>query len=336
VLAAQADLARFEGDLPRAHRLVAEAEAAGLAAPQLLLLKSTVADDIRERITALSKVLELDPGNLDLAAQLWFALVGVRKPVEAVRVLDEAKARTPQAAPFADTLRAVTVFSFTGNLELLAPYSKREIVFDNDAQSDPDDALRIVFERMILRGQFSAARDLLDEFGRDSIRGPLIGPFYNGGIGRQPIADFRGWADLLLGDLDAAREDGRKLLAFVENTPATRWSGWYLAALRADALLFMGNPDDAAKTAGAMLELATKGDSARTGAAELLGARALAWAGKQDAAVDLLTRLATDVPGSSPAEIARQPLYTTPLRDNARFAALVQRLEAEMAATDLH
>jgi TolB-like protein len=335
VLAAQANLARFEGDLPRANRLVAEAEAAGLAAPQLLLLKSTVADDIRETITALSKVLELDPGNLDLASQLWFALVGVRKPVEAIRVLDEAKARTPQAAPFADTLRAVTVFSFTGNLEVLAPYSKREIVFNNDPQSDPDDALRIVFERMILRGQYRAARDLLDEFGRDSIRGPLIGPFYNGGIARQPIADFRGWADLLLGDLDAAREDGRKLLAFVENTPATRWNDWYLAALRADAQLFMGNPDDAAKTAGAMLELATKGDSARTGAAELLGARAFAWTGKQDAAVDLLTRLATDVPGLSPADIARQPLYTTPLRDNARFAALLQRLEAEMAATDL-
>src|SRR6516162_3805066 len=132
------------------------------------------------------------------------------------------------------------------------------------------------------------------------------------------------------------REQLSKLLAFVENTPATRWNDWYLAALRADALLFTGNPDDAAKTAGGMLELATKGDSARTGAAELIGACTFAWSGKQDAAVDLLTRLATDVPGLSPAEIARQPLYTTPLRDNARFAALVQRLEAEMAATDLH
>ncbi len=61
--------------------------------------------------------------------------------------------------------------------------------------------------------------------------------------------------------------------------------------------------------------------------------RVLAWAGKQDDAVDLLTRLGTDIPGLAPADIARQPLYTTPLRDNARLAALVQRLEAEMAAT---
>jgi hypothetical protein len=41
------------------------------------------------------------------------------------------------------------------------------------------------------------------------------------------------------------------------------------------------------------------------------------------------------VPGPAPADIARQPYYPTPLHDNARFAALVQQLEAEMAATDL-
>jgi hypothetical protein len=84
-----------------------------------------------------------------------------------------------------------------------------------------------------------------------------------------------------------------------------------------------------------MLELSNKADASGRRAAEWLGARVLAWAGKQDAAVDLLTRLATDVPGLPPADIARQPYYTTPLGDNARFAALAQKLEAEMAATDL-
>jgi hypothetical protein len=143
---------------------------------------------------------------------------------------------------------------------------------------------------------------------------------------------LRGWADLLLGDRDAAREDGRKVLAVVESTVATRWNRWFLIALRADAQLFMEHPGEAAETARAMLKSA---DLPVLQAAEVLAARALAWAGDQDAAVDLLTRLGTDVPGLPPADIARQPYYTTPLRRNARFAALVQRLEAEMAATDL-
>ena len=57
-----------------------------------------------------------------------------------------------------------------------------------------------------------------------------------------------------------------------------------------------------------------------------------AWAGQQDDAVELLTRLATVVPGLPPADIARQPLYTTPLRGNARFEELARRLEADLRA----
>jgi hypothetical protein len=256
----------------------------------------------------------------------------LRKPIEALRVLDEAKAHTPAAAGLAEVLRAVTIFSFTGNLEPLAPFSKRAIAFDVGPDQDPDDALRIVFERMILRGEYAEARDLLDEFGRDSIRGALISWSYAGGLGRQPTADFRGWADLLLGDRDAARDDGRRLLAFIDGTTSTRWNAWYLAALRADAQLFMERGDEAAETALALLKST---DASRLQAAESLAARTLAWAGKQDDAVDLLTRLGTDTPGLPPADIARQPYYTTPLRGNARYAALVQRLEAEMAATNL-
>jgi hypothetical protein len=223
------------------------------------------------------------------------------------------------------------MFSFTGDLEPLAPYSKREIVFNGQqADQDPDDALRIVYERMILRGEYAQARGLLDEFHRDSIRGSLIGPFYAGGIGHQPTADLRGWVDLLLGDREAAREDGRKVLDFIEHTTSTRWNAWFLALLRADAQLFMERPDDAAESARAILDSGLT--PAQLGAAQLLAAPVLAWAGKRDDAVELLTRLATVVPGMPPADIARQPLYTTPLRGNARFAELVQQLEAEMTA----
>jgi eukaryotic-like serine/threonine-protein kinase len=336
VLAAEADMAIFERDLPYANRLVADAEAAGLGGPQLLLLKANVSGDTQEGIAAASSLADLDPGSVDLSVRRWFSLVTARKPFEAVRLLDETKARTPGAGLLIDVLRAATVFSFTGNFEPLAPFTKREIVFAGDPKSDPDDSLHITFERMILRREYRQARDLLDEFGGGSIREPLVSWFYAGPIGRQPIADPRGWADLLLGDRDAAHEDGRKLLGFVDSTVITRWNDWYLAALRSDAQLFMERPGEAAETARTMLELSNKADASGRRAAEWLGARVLAWAGKQDAAVELLTQLATDVPGLPPADIARQPYYTTPLRGNARFDALVQRLDAEMAATELH
>jgi TolB-like protein/predicted Ser/Thr protein kinase len=332
VLAAEADLAIFEGDLPRANRLIADAEAAGLSGPRLLGLKANASGNAQEAIEAAASLAELDPGNVGLAAIRWLGLLALRRPVEAVRVLDDAKARTPAAAGLTDTLRAVTIFSFTGNLEALAPYSKREIVFNGQRDQDPDDALRIVFQRMILRGEYAQARALVDEFGRDSIRVSLIGSFYAGGLGREPTADLRGWADLLLGDREAAREDGRKVLDFVDGTTSTRWNAWYLAALRADAQLFMERPDDAAENARAMLKST---DPSRLLASRLLAAPVLAWAGQLDDAVDVLTRLGTDIPGLAPADIARQPIYTTPLSGNARFAALVQRLEAQMAATDL-
>jgi hypothetical protein len=183
-----------------------------------------------------------------------------------------------------------------------------------------------------LRGEYRNARDLIDAFHRDSVRVVFVFGGRSPGLGRQPTADFRGWADLLLGDRDAANADGLTLLTAVGRTPETRWNAWFLAALKADGQLFTGRPDEAAATATALVESAKDLDMERRSAAEAFAARVLAWGGHGDAAVDLLTRLATDIP---PADIARQPLYATPLRDNTRFAALKERLEAEMRATKL-
>jgi hypothetical protein len=56
-----------------------------------------------------------------------------------------------------------------------------------------------------------------------------------------------------------------------------------------------------------------------------------AWAGEPAAAMDLLERLAVDESGLAPAAIVRQPIYSVPLRDDPRFRALAERLEAQMA-----
>ena len=332
VLAAAAEMAHLEGESLRAARLLAAAESAGLAGVPLALLQSRLGASHE----SLARFADLDPGNVELSLIDWGNYVSARGPLEALRALDDAKARAERIGASTllwDALRANTIFSFTGNLEPLAPLTDPAQVLNPPAGWDPEDGLRVTFERFVLRGEYRNARDLIDAFHRDSVRVVALGGVRSPGIGRHPTADFRGWADMLLGDRDAARADGRTLLAAVESTPETRWNASFLAALKADAQLFTGRPDEAAATATALVE-STKGSQIHRGA-ETLAARVLAWAGRGDAAVDLLTRLATDRPGALPADIARQPLYTTPLRDNARFAALKERLEAEMRATKL-
>jgi len=56
-----------------------------------------------------------------------------------------------------------------------------------------------------------------------------------------------------------------------------------------------------------------------------------AWSGAQDQAVDLIEELTSRYPGVGPAEIAREPLFTVPLAGNARFQAVVKKLEREIA-----
>jgi len=86
-----------------------------------------------------------------------------------------------------------------------------------------------------------------------------------------------------------------------------------------------------------MLDLvaAVKNSPSPHAAGGMLAARVFAWAGEPATAMDLLERLAIDEPGLPPAHIAREPKYSVPLRDNARFRTLAARLEAQMAATKL-
>ncbi len=56
-----------------------------------------------------------------------------------------------------------------------------------------------------------------------------------------------------------------------------------------------------------------------------------AWAGEENDAVALLERLATEFPSAGPAEITRDPLYSTPLANSLRYQALAKKLEAEIA-----
>jgi hypothetical protein len=62
---------------------------------------------------------------------------------------------------------------------------------------------------------------------------------------------------------------------------------------------------------------------------------AFAWGGAEDEAAGLLEQLAEVNVGLALAEITRDPLYSVPLADNARYRALSARLEVQIAVTNL-
>jgi hypothetical protein len=53
-------------------------------------------------------------------------------------------------------------------------------------------------------------------------------------------------------------------------------------------------------------------------------------------ATDLLKELATVTPGLPPGVIARDPLFTVPLAQDADYRALSRSLESQIAALSLH
>jgi hypothetical protein len=152
------------------------------------------------------------------------------------------------------------------------------------------------------------------------------------GIGSKPLAELHGWAMLLVDDAAGAEHDGHTLLRFAadEHDPA-QTSDRYLQILKAEGELFSGRPADAIAAARAAVSLfPPQGTSRRFAASQL--AKVFAWAGAEDEAVALLEEIASDYPALGPAEITRDPLYSVPLAANARYQALEQRLEAEIAA----
>jgi serine/threonine protein kinase/tetratricopeptide (TPR) repeat protein len=325
----------------QALELFDAAERAGLTDPDLLFAKAGALGRVgrtREGVELLSRLLALDPGNPQLATVLRLNYTLLRDPVRALETVDAIATRTPTAAAW-EMQRALTIQQFTGDNELLAPWSGAEY-FRQQTQTglaDPGNALRDSVERLIVRERYLEARDLLDSVSFDTTRNVYVGVFQVSGTGDTPNADYRGWTNLLLGDSAAAEEDGRRVLDFLARTVETPVNDWYRRSLRADANLFLGNRAAAVTDARAMLALVAE-EQEQPGwqaAARLLAARIFAWAQEGDSAVELLERLAVEEPGPPPALIARQPLYSVPLRDHPGFRALLGRLDAEMAAAAL-
>jgi hypothetical protein len=115
-------------------------------------------------------------------------------------------------------------------------------------------------------------------------------------------------------------------------TPVTKWNEWYLKILAAESALFTGDNARAISEARAAMLLVPPDKVNQRRYSGALIARVYAWAGAEDDAVDLLGALSEGYNKLGPAEIARDPLYSIPLRDNTRFQALAKKLGADIAA----
>lgn len=326
VLVREASIAYLvDGDLDRALALIAQAEKAGpLNADQTMTKANFLAHhgDLEVALPLFERAAQLDPGNAT-NYRFWLnALFLAHRPAEAMAVADQFEARLPGRINF-----GALVFSYTGKTARWRA--------DVDRLSDTSEiAAKLSWEFELLRFEkrTSEISALLDRTDRVMFR--EHNPYGNlnlYGASPKPVAELRGWERLMLGDAKGAARAGETLAAFVRTTPVTSWNAWWMKLLESEAALFKGDAALAAADAVDALSLLRKYPGfAGSIYARSRVARVLAWAGRQDQAVDLLATLATQSPGIGPAEIVRDPLYEMPLHAHARWRELAQKLENQL------
>jgi len=321
-------------DHARTIQRMEAAEAAGLtdsAAVGQHAVLLMLNDRLDESIVLLQSLAARDPGNIlilmNLAAELGLA----QRPVEALRVRNLTMERFPgYVFPL---LQGRLVFGFTGRTE---PW-RTAVDQHREALNSATSIYRAHWDLLRFEYRYADLRQSLESVDAPSLRGSAItsGGFSLCCVGRRPTAVYRGWADLLNNDPSAAAKEGRSVLEFVANEPPTRWNKWFLRTLAAEGSLLSGHREQAITAArDALTLMPRKLDTLRSRYASAIGARVFAWAGAQDEAVALLEQLAVARPGLAPAEVTRDPLYFTPLARNARYQALVARLELQMKDYD--
>jgi TolB-like protein/DNA-binding winged helix-turn-helix (wHTH) protein len=268
-----------------------------------------------------------DPSNYRAHVDLLLGLYAARRAADAFRTEQFLRERFSQQ-PAWQLISAQLRFAFTGELDAwraaqaaIVPPVSPELLFDSRSS-----LLRI-------EGRYAQARDLIDSLDEEMFR--LVS--YNGMLlyaaGRVPKAEPRGWINLLLKDSAQAAADGKRLAGFVVKQPKHPWNDWLMPLITAEGALFSGQREQAIEAADRAVKLVPRAQDATTWRyLAMTAAKVYAWSGAEDRAVELLDQLTSDVPGIGPAQVTRDPLFSVPLANNARYLALKTRLEAEIAA----
>jgi hypothetical protein len=253
---------------------------------------------------------------------------------EALRLTDIGIARGRDVAGWQQS-RAYVLFYAGGDLGAIRAFFGERLTEPLRTQEDVDSKLFDNWEMLMLEHRFRELRTLLDGVAVSTWNSTyILWPLRR--VGLSPVAELRGWNDLLLADHEAAAHDGRQILDFLEHTAANQWNRWYREMLRADAQLFMGDGAAANRNAAAGLALTheTRDVSDQMNAL-IMTTRIQAWTDAKEEAVTQLDRLATAVPGLWPGEIGGDPLYSVPLTPLASYRDLTARLSAQMRASGI-
>jgi tetratricopeptide (TPR) repeat protein len=319
-------------DHAEAIRRMDAAEAAGLSDSAAAWQKATLLmldDRLDESIVLLQSLAVRDPGNIQTLMSLAAELGLAQRPIEALRVRSLTMDRFPN--PVFTLLQGRLIFGFTGRTDVwrtALDQSRNRLDTTASTFRGHWDLLR--FEK-----RYADLRHTLYSVDVPAVRTITSGGFSICCVGRRPTAVFRGWANLLNDDAAAAAVEGNAVLSFAAHEPPSRWNKWFLRTLVAEGSLQAGNKERAIAAARESLALMPrKLDALRSRYASSVAARVFAWAGDDDEAIALLEQLAVLKPGLGPAEITRDPLYFIPLAKNARYQALVARLELQMKNYD--
>ncbi|HEU4620577.1 MAG TPA: winged helix-turn-helix domain-containing protein [Gammaproteobacteria bacterium] len=316
----------IEGHYARALAILADAQKAGLAAPPLWAADLLVREQhVDEALRVFRRALELDPKNPIVSYSYASELTLLHRPAEALRAIDFGLAQSPDD-PALQRWKSTAAFEFTGDRTRLRPLAEAAAAA-GPAIRAADSGLLLAWAFHLLTSADETAKipALLDSVGAPTVRAAF------GGVGREPIAAYRGWTCLLLGDRQGAAEQGRRVLEFLAAGEETKHDRYFRQLLAAEARLFMG--DDRAAVAQARAAAAAPQPPGLAQSYFNHWTVAIyAWGGAESDAVDLLEKFTSVWPAAEPAVVARSPLYTVPLARNARFQRLMSRLEAEMSA----
>lgn len=338
VTAVAARLAFTEVDYARALTLFQQAEAAGLADPEVLDWHQTLLFAMGrypEAVAISRRLADLDPKNEEAQFWAWYMQMEMHHFPEALRLTDLGIARGADPDGWRGN-RAVVLFFAGGDFEPLRAYWADKFPSVWKTTDEFREQMGSASDQLARQHRFQDLRRLLDsaperDWNCHYIDWPLTR------VGLTPVAESRGWTNLYLGDTAEARRDGQHILEFLARTPETRWNKWSRLVLRAEAQLFMGDADAANATAAEAVALTrTTPDVSDQMNAYIRSTQIMAWSGAKEAAVRRLEELSTDVPGLWPGEIGGNPIYSIPLAPLASYRALTARLTAQMRASGLH
>ena len=251
VLVAEAEAA-IQSDPAHALELFERAEARGLTDAELLWPKVAILLRLgrwHDGLALLRRLVALDPGNgaqLDIA---WFQFMWAHEPADALRVMDLALASQP-GDKHLRWQRAQTLFLFTGDIEPWEANDDADVTAAPGAITFEEGAAAIAFfKSRRFFGRYAELRRYLDAVRVEALRNVLIGHFVVPSVGETPVAELRGWTDLLLGEPDAARNDAEAIRSYVDRRAASDNNRWYLTLLLAEAELFDGEPERAMELA---------------------------------------------------------------------------------------